>query len=245
MEKIDLSATIIERFTIANDNNRELERLNTLFSYFIKDNIDNLFGRNQFDEDELDIVKVKDGLVVDSIFGIKLCIDMSNDGDFAIVAKNGDSDEVFFSIYMGDKIAINECFVGDHSYKYAIDIAEDRFSYTVTDANQETEFEAYLLPLGAKRNTFEIFEYKRMIPEQTDTKTLFGRIVGKINGEGFVKLDMGYALKDVVSHAKIIFDKLKRSSKRKRTSIKNRKTRKLILVFFIIFLLLVIIVFFF
>lgn len=221
MEKIDLCAAIIERFTIANNNNRELERLNTLFRYFIKNNIDNLFGRNIFDEDELEIVKVKDGLVVDSIFGIKLCIDMSNDGDFRIVAKDGESERVFFSIYMSDKVATNECFVEGHSYKYEIDIAEDRFSYSVTDANQETEFEAYLQPLGAKRNTFEIFEYKRMIPEQQEVKTLFGKIVERINGDGFVRLNTGYALEDVVNHAKVIFDKLKKEAQKE----KNRQLK--------------------
>lgn len=209
MEKIDLCTAIIDRFKIANNNSLELERLNTLFRYFIKDNIDSLFGRSSFDSDELEIVKVTDGLVIDSIFGIRINVEMSHDGDFRIVATDTSTGKIFFSIFMNDKVAINECFVEEHSYKYEIDITEDRFSYTLLGENQETEFSAYLQPLGAKRNRFEIFEFKKTVPEEPDTKTLFGKIADRINGEGFVRIETGYALKDVVNHAEAIFDRLK------------------------------------
>lgn len=225
MEKIDLCTAIIERFKIANNNNVELERLNTLFRYFIKDNIDSLFGKSLFDQDELEVVRVKDGLVIDSIFGIRLNIDMSHDGDFRIVATDAETGKIFFSIFMSDTIAINECFVDDHSYKYEINIAEDKFAYTEYGSDKEESFSAYLQPLGAKRNRFEIFEFKKTVPEETGTKTFLEKVAGRINGDGFVRIETGYALKDVVNHAEVIFDTLKKEAKKEKGNTKKLKNQ--------------------
>ena len=223
MEKINLCEAIIKRFNIANENNLELERLNTLFRYFIKDNIENLFGRNEFDEDELEVVKVKDGLIVDSIFGIRLQVQMSHEGDFRIVASDMENDHVFFSVFMSSKQAINECHDPGHSYRYAIDIDSDEFSYVSLDANNEVEFQASVKPLGAKRDRFEIFEYNRQIPVDTHKKTFFEKVMERINGDDFIRIETGDTLMDVVHYADAIFDRLKEEAKKQKSTNKELK----------------------
>lgn len=223
MEKIDLCEAIIKSFNIANENNLELERLNALFRYFIKNNIVNLFGRALFDEDELEVVRIKDGLVVDSIFGVRLQIAMSCDGDYSIYAMDTNAKKEFFRIFMNDKKAINECYVDGHSYRYEINIEEDKFSYVSINDQNEIEYSGCLQPLGTKKSGFETFEYQREVPKTSEPKNVMERIKRTVKGENFVKIETGYSLKDVVHHAEAIFDRLKLEAKKEKSkTLKNQ-----------------------
>lgn len=187
-----------------------------VYEYFLRENIRKIFGKTEFDEDELELVTTKDGIEISSIFGTTLNI-MVEDAEIGTRIYGLIDGEKVFSINSLYHTITNMCkTINDglvSQTNYSVDIDNTEYSYFEGICPEENSFEysygATLKPMNAKYRDIEIFELTREIPKEEKSQSLLKRIVDNIRGNGYVKIETSNELVDVVDYSEVVFDRLK------------------------------------
>ena len=221
-ERTDIVSSILE--IIRNKQYKEninyskdfvTSELRPIYFYYIKENIVTLFGRTEFDSDEIEIISTKEGIIIESIFMNPLHIHCVNTQVGPSIVALLDNEEVFRIEKQPDMI-VNRVMNKDGVLTvYKTNSEENEFTFYQGEARDfytsedELSYIAKLANINAKFKEFETFEFTRIKPAVEKSKSLFKRIIENVTNDNYVRIPTSLELVQTSIFADSIFNKIK------------------------------------
>lgn len=239
-KRIDLVNLIINSISNKNYKKNGVEKsyipegLNNLYTYYMYENIDAIMGRCEFDDDEIDIITTKDSIVINSIFDAQLTINCLQT-ESGIIIKGFMGDKEVFSIQNYKNVITNRLTTYSNNQMerkvYKSDLFKNEFTYYAGDikdpnvSDDDLDYIAMLIPMNAKFKDNEVFEFRRIKPEEKQAASLFKRIVDSVKGGGYVSIQTSSDLVDTTYFADRIFGHMKDTRKNEKEKSLKRENK--------------------
>ncbi len=221
-ERIDIASSILE--TIKNKQYKENinytkdfinPELRPLYFYYIKENIMALFGRTEFDSDEIEIISTKEGIIIESIFMSPLFIHCVNTQVGPNIVALVENKEVFRIEKQPDMIVNRVMGQNGVLTVYKTNEEENEFTFYQGETSdfytneEDLEYIAKLSNINAKFKEFETFEFTRIKPAMEKSKSFFKRIIENVTNDNYIRIPTSLELVRTSIFADSIFDKIK------------------------------------
>lgn len=212
--KVILTEEILKRVDSLGLKKINIEKNTSLVKYFLNTNISKIFGKDGFDNDEIDFVVTKGTnaylMDIKTIFSDqKYGINLSNVGDENTIDFIGNNAGEMISIHVNDDYISN--YIVDSEgifHRYTYYPSTTSFEYVSGKLNGQVTFKGVLTPVNAKIGSKELFEFTRVVPPVVKEPSILKRIVDTFKGEGYINIETSSELCDVAMYADRIFAKL-------------------------------------
>lgn len=187
-----------------------------IMANFLMGNLTKLLGSHEIDNDDVEIVRSKHTITVNTTFYPTPIVFEVNktDDDVSLSALADEEGQEIFRISKNGEHVENTIFDRDNFFEhtYVVDgFMDPKFTYTKKQVNEDSKeviFSAQLRGLGAKYKDKEVFELTRIVPPEYKEQSLLKRIVDGIKGDSFIQITTSLQTLDTLMYTDILFNRL-------------------------------------
>lgn len=220
--KIDIVSSILEvieskqyKENINYDKKFIEHELKPVVAYYLKEDIETIFGRTEFDSDEIDIIATQEGLIVENIFNEPLNIHcVKTQVGPKIVGLLGNK-EVFRIEHSVDTLSNRIMDANGVVTVYKANVETNEFTLYQGEAydfyvnENDLSYISKLSTFNAKIKEFETFELTRIKPVVEKSDSLLMRIIDNVTNDNYVRIATSNELVNASLFADRIFTRMK------------------------------------
>lgn len=225
MKNSNVSLSIVNKIlTKGNREKKEIipDNLSQIYYYFLKSNLIDILGTNELSQEDGDIISLRDGFIINSVFSSPINIRIINT-QVGYTIKGFIGEEEIFSISRIKDLILNEISINGERKAYSVNTNNRRFAYTISNED-ETLFQGRMTSLNARIGECEVFEYIRDVPAEEKSPSLFMRIIETFNSDSYVNIRFASDLSDALDAPEEVFGHLIKKSE---TMLKKEDEKKL------------------
>lgn len=191
--------------------------LKNLYAYYLKEDMEAIFGRIEFSQDEIEIIATREGLIIENIFTEPLNLNIycvNTQVGSQIIALIGNK-EVFRIERLVDTVVNRVIDENGVVTVYKANVQENEFTlyqgeaYDLHVDENELSYISKLSTFNAKIKEYETFELTRIKPEVEKSNSVFKRIIDNMKNDSYIRILTSTELVNTSIFANRIFDKMK------------------------------------